>query len=470
MEKTSNYLSLDQGTAISPVDGRYRDKTAELSVYFSEKALMRFRLLVEVEYLIALSKLAKIIRPLARREILKLRHLYRHFSDSDFSAIKTQEKKTNHDVNAVVRFFKGFLEQSSAKDLAEFAHFGLTSEDINNLSFAFMLRGGTDLLSDRYQRIVSQLQDQIIIPHKDTPLLARTHGQPASPTTVGWEIKVFSNRLEEILLSLKRFNLGVKFGGATGGHNALYVAYPEIDWRKFSTDFIRQLNGLYPARKSPVRFRHNCFTTQVEPHDTYAELFSILMRGNTILVDFCRDMWSYISFEVFIQRPVAGEDGSSAMPNKVNPIDFENAEGNLGLANALLGFFSASLPISRLQRHLTDSTIIRNFGPAYAHILISLKALEKGLNKVHVNTDRLNKDLGRQWGVVAEAYQTILRRAGVSGGYDLLKDATRGKSVLREDLLLFIDKVAREHQLPEEVVRELKKVTPYNYVGNRSLK
>jgi adenylosuccinate lyase len=430
---------------------------------------MRFRLLVEVEYLIALAVIAKIIRPITRREIYFLHRLYRCFSETDFAAIKVHEDKTNHDVNAVVRYFKEVLKNSSLSDLVEFIHLGLTSEDINNLSFAFMLRGGTDLITYRYEMIVAILHDTIIIPHQKTSLLARTHGQPASPTTVGWEINVFSARLKKEIDCLKAFSLSVKFGGATGGHNALNVAYPDIDWRKFSADFIKRLNRLYKSKKTPLRFRYNQYTTQIEPHDTYAALFDIIKRANTILIDFSRDMWFYIALEIFTQKPVPGEDGSSAMPNKVNPIDFENAEGNCGIANALFNFFSAELPISRLQRHLADSTIIRNFGTAYAHTLISLKSLEKGLSKVYVNTNHTQSDLENHWGVVAEAYQTILRRVGILDGYDLLKGATRGKEVTKEELYVFIDQLAKEKDLSSEVVKELKNVTPHNYVGDRKL-
>ncbi len=459
--------NLTPGSAISPIDGRYREKTAELAKFFSEQALMKYRLLVEVEYLIVLSQIAGIIRPITEQEIIFLRSLYGEFSDEQFLMIKDLEKTTNHDVNSVIRYFKEVLKDSSLKDLIEFVHFGLTSEDVNNLSFAFMLRGGTSILLDHYQTILSVIIDSMVSPHEHTPLLARTHGQPASPTTVGWEMNVFAERIRMIISEIQSFNILVKFGGATGGHNALNVAYPEIDWRFISRVLVGNLNKI---EKTNMEMIYNPYTTQIESHDTYAQLFADLSRVNTVLVDFARDMWMYIALEVFTQKPVKGEDGSSAMPNKVNPIDFENAEGNLGIANALLHFFISELPVSRMQRHLTDSTIIRNFGPAYAHVLISLKALKKGIGKLYVNIDNIKKTLDENWSVVAEAYQTILRREGVSGGYDILKELTRGKRVTEELLHNFVDQLAEDRKLSTKLIEELKSITPHSYTGNRCIK
>lgn len=462
-----NFEILRSGFAISPVDGRYRDKTRELSSCFSEFALMNFRLLVEVEYFKALSSDAKIIRPLTDEECVFLDHLYTSFLNSSYLRIKEIEKKTNHDVNAVVRFFKETLEKSSMSDLAEFAHIGLTSEDINNLAYAFMLRRGIKVIYSEYFKVYYALKRAADL-HQEIPLLARTHGQPASPSTLGWEEYVFVDRLTNTVIEFTDLNILVKFGGATGGHNALNIAKPEVDWVDFSINFIKRLNEIENEDPVLLKFVYNHYTTQIEPHDTYAKLFDVIKRGNTILLDYARDMWSYISMEVFTQKPIQGEDGSSAMPNKVNPIDFENAEGNLKTANVLFSFFADELPISRFQRHLTDSTIIRNFGTAFAHTLIALKALEKGMKKVHANTEKINQDLENNWGVIAEAYQTILRFAGVTGGYDLLKEATRGKSITKEDMHNFIDQVAKENNLAPELVEKMKQITPQNYIGNRN--
>lgn len=462
MKETQN---LNPGSAISPIDGRYHAKTVELSKFFSEWALMKYRLLIEIEYLIALSDIAKVIRPMNTDEKSFLRNLYGQFSDENFLAIKDYEKKTNHDVNAVVRYLKGVLEEGHLHDLAEFVHIGLTSEDVNNLSFAFMLRGGTGVLTNYYIN-TSSVMSSMAKDHKNMPMLARTHGQPASPTTIDWEINVFVKRMQTAIEDLMSFNLLVKFGGATGAHNALRVAYPKVNWRSFSESFIVRLNKI---GKMGMLFKHNPYTTQIEPHDTYAKLFGNLTRANTILIDFSKDMWMYIAFEVFTQKAIPGEDGSSAMPNKVNPIDFENAEGNLGIANALFNHFTAVLPISRMQRHLTDSTVIRNFGPAFAYTLISLKALIKGMDKLFVNIDGVYKTLNENWGVVSEAYQTILRANGVRGGYDLLKEVTRDKEVTEKILHSFVDRLAKEENLSAELVKRLKGITPHNYIGDRRI-
>lgn len=458
---------INAGHAISPIDGRYREKVEPLADCFSEFALMRYRYLVEIEYLIAFTSDIDGIRALTVPEKRYLRNLYESFDDSDYLSIKKIEGKTNHDVNAVVRYLKEILKEGSMADLVEFVHLGLTSEDINNLAFAFMLKNGVNLLYEEYQETRKMLYG-VLSDHKNIPLLARTHGQPASPTTVGWEENVFEERLFDELQTLQCAKIKVKFGGATGGHNALYVAKPEINWRDFSQSLIGKLNQI-GSMPSTLVFVYNPYTTQIEPHDTYAVLFDKMRRLNTILIDYACDMWGYISRDVFTQKPVQGEDGSSAMPNKVNPIDFENAEGNLKIANVLFNFFADTLPISRYQRHLTDSTIIRNFGTAFAHTLIALKALQKGMGKVYVNTVKTNSELENSWSVVAEAYQTIFRLAGVNDGYDLLKDATRGKAVTKEDMHNFIDAVASKNNLAPEVVEKLKKITPQNYIGDRRI-
>ncbi len=473
----SPVYELSAATAISPIDGRYNQKTLLFSEYFSEMALMRYRTLVEVEYFIALWEKAGVIRLLEKEEKNFLRSLYRQFDIKSFNEIKTWEKKTNHDVNAVVRWLKEKISETSLGDLMDFVHFGLTSEDINNTAFAFMLRGGIELLFNEYKRVLESLHG-LVVQNNNTPMLARTHGQPASPTTIDWETNVFYQRLFRALNDLRKASLLVKFGGATGGHNALYIAYPHIDWRMFSQIFIEDV--LNKARGSSVfslneqgennwliAFEYNPYTTQVESHDTYAKLFDILRRGNVVLLDFCKDMWSYISQEYFTQKPIEGEDGSSAMPNKINPIDFENAEGNLGVANALLEFFSRELPISRAQRHLSDSTIIRNFGTAFAHISIALQAINKGLGKVYVNEEKLRDDLNDHWEVVTEAYQIILRREGVPGAYDLLKEITRGRKITRKVLYNFVDRVGKDYKLSREIISKLKEITPDKYIGYR---
>ncbi len=462
-------IGLYPGNAISPVDGRYREKTEALAPYFSESGLMKYRLLVSVEYFIALSDMAKIIRPLGKAELRFLRSLYRFFSDDDYAAIKEIEKTANHDVNAVVRFLKKRLENhKTLYVLSEFVHFGLTSEDINNLAYAFQLRGGLTLLATGYEAVMAELLSELVKPHAWTSMLAHTHGQPASPTTVGWEAHVFYHRLYPIYKELMRMSILVKFGGATGGHNALNIAYPEIDWRNFSKKFIARINRIHDSNLKLLPFVCNPYTTQVEPHDTYGCLFDTIKRANTVLIDLCRDVWTYISMDYFKQKPNPEEDGSSAMPNKVNPIDFENAEGNFGLANMFCEFFSHDLPLSRMQRHLTDSTIIRNFGTAFSHTVIALAAVEKGLGKIYVNSEDLLFFLNNNWSVVAEAYQTILRKYGVTKSYDLLKKATRGKEVDRKTMMVFAGQVVKENGLPESVYEELLAVTPMNYIGDRT--
>jgi len=462
--------SLSPATAISPIDGRYNNKTKELSRFFSEIALMRFRLLVEVEWLIFLSVVVKVIRRMTRWEKIFLRGLYQNFSEENFYDIKAAEKETNHDVKAVELYLKSvLLKNRILVDLVGFIHIGLTSEDINNTAFGFMLRGGVNLLLGQYFKAMKSIEE-IIKKDGNTPLLAHTHGQPASPTTIGWEMKVYFERLDALTDELGRSKIRIKFGGASGGHNALYAAWPKIDWRKYSERFVARLNQIERGEGSLIDFIFNPFTTQIENHDTYAKLFGIIERINTTLIGFNRDMWTYISMRVFIQKPKEGEAGSSTMPHKVNPIDFENSEGNLGVANALFQHFIEKLPISRLQRDLTDSTVIRNFGPAFGHSLLAAKSLTVGLGKVSVNKPEIEAMLSRNWAVLAEPIQIILRREGISEGYDLLKKLTRGHSEIdRDQLHNFIESVVKEHKLSAAVEAELKALSPHEYIGNRSL-
>lgn len=468
--KTKNFSELSPGSAIGAVDGRYAKQTRELAPIFSESALMKFRLLVEVEFLIFLSLTVKIIRPLTLKERAFLRRLYQDFSEESYQKIKEIEKKTNHDVNAVVRYLRGIIEKSSLADLTEFVHIGLTSEDVNNTAFGLMLREGAQILLSNYFEVVQALEMNFIRTYGNLPLLARTHGQPAVPTTVGWEFNVYCRRLLIATQEISNFQLSIKFGGATGGHNALYAAWPEIDWRYYSEKFVDKLNriGNHDGRFF-LGFKFNPYNTQIDNHDTYAKLFSIIICANTGLIDAAQDIWDYISREVFTQKPVAGEDGSSAMPHKVNPIDFENAEGNFGVANALFRHFSDKLPVSRLQRDLSDSTVIRNFGTAFALTLIALKSFTKGLGKIYLNETQVKNTLEEHWEVVAEAVQIILRRYGVSQSYDLLKDLTRGKGIDKEVLLAFIEKIIIEHQLPIEAAVKLRTLSPHTYLGNRRI-
>lgn len=448
---------------VSPIDGRYANKTAELGEIFSEQTLMHYRIVTEIEYLIFLSKKG-IVRPLSSNEIKNL-VMIPDIDEADFAEIQAFEKKTNHDVKAVEYFIHSKMKGTSLEDLIGFVHIGLTSEDINNVAYAFMLRDGVLVLNDYYLK-VSQSIMALAEENKNCPMLALTHGQPASPTTFGWEMKSFSNRLLTCRNKLKQFKLLVKFGGATGGHNALYVAYPDVNWRKFSTDFVNYLSQL--ASSDNISFEHNIYVTQIEPHDTYSEMFSIISEANIVLKDFSRDIWMYISRGVIKQKAVDGEVGSSAMPQKVNPINFENAEGNLGLANAMLDFFRNKLPVSRFQRDLSDSTVERNFGSAFAYTLISLKAILAGMKRVSVNVEKIQAELEDCWEVVAEAYQVILRANGAAEGYELLKDFTRGKKMTRELMHSFIDKLYSDGMIHESLALSMKEITPMNYIGDRN--
>lgn len=451
-------MELSPLTAISPVDGRYSGKTTELQNYFSEFGLIRYRVQVEVEYFISMVESG--VKPLAgfpKDNYQALRDLYINFSLADAQWIKDTEKVTNHDVKAVEYFLKDRFKLLGLQDYLEFVHFGLTSQDINNTSVPLSIK---DALNDVYLPLMTKLLDKLNalkVDWKDIPMLARTHGQPASPTRLGKEIQVFSERLEKQLVQLKNIPLSAKFGGATGNFNAHFVAFPSTDWVKFGNDFVNSVLGLDRSQT----------TTQIEHYDNLAALFDSMKRINTIILDLNRDMWTYISMEYFKQRLKEGEIGSSAMPHKVNPIDFENSEGNLGIANALLEHLAAKLPVSRLQRDLTDSTVLRSIGVPFAHTLIAIKSSLAGLEKLLLNADQFKKDLEANWAVVAEAIQTILRREAYPQPYEALKGLTRkNERVTKETVHAFIDTLNVSSELKEE----LKKVTPHNYTGIQLVK
>jgi adenylosuccinate lyase len=446
-------MNLSELTAISPIDGRYRRKLAALAPYFSEFALMRYRVLVEVEYFISLT--ATGLQPLtALSETQKkgLRALYMHFSEANALEIKEIERITNHDVKAVEYFIKARFEKLELSAMSEFVHFGLTSQDINNTAIPLSLKSAmSDILRPALETLLNALKEKAT-QWKDIAMLARTHGQPASPTRLGKEIEVFIERLEQQLISLDHQKYPAKFGGATGNFNAHHVAYPEMDWRHFAQQFVEKNLGLH----------YSFPTTQIEHYDHLASLFDNLKRINTILIDLSRDIWSYVSMDYFKQKIKAGEVGSSAMPHKVNPIDFENAEGNLGIANCLFDYLSSKLPLSRLQRDLTDSTVLRNIGIPLAHTLLSLHSMEKGLGKLLVHTEKINADLSSNWAVVAEAIQTVLRREGYPNPYEALKTLTRTNiTVDQQSISDFINSLA----IPREIKDELHAITPFNYTG-----
>lgn len=450
---------------ISPLDGRYKEKVEDLAVIFSEFGLMKYRLEVEIRFFLALGKTNIFPRKINTKETEYLNSLFLNFSTSDLDKVKSFEKVTNHDVKAIEYFLKDKMRSNSLKDLVEYVHLGRTSEDINNIAYAFILRHGVSIISAQYKK-VEDLLSILAKENKKTPMLALTHGQPASPTTFGWEMNVFKERLGYGLKQINAFKLKVKLNGATGGDNALYNAYPKINWRKFSSDFVKSLNNKN-SKINELEFVNNPYTTQIESHDTYRELFDIIRGMNLVLIDFSRDMWSYISRGVIVQIPKAGEVGSSAMPQKVNPIDFENAEGNLDLANSLCEFFGRKLSISRLQRDLSDSTVERNFGLVFGHTKIALLSLEKGLGRIKVDKFAMNTELENHWEVVSEAYQVILRAHGILDGYELLKEYTRGKNIDKSAMHLFIDAIAKKNNLPKTIIDKLKKITPQNYIGNR---
>ena len=440
-------------TAISPIDGRYRDKVDNLAGYFSEWALMQYRMGVEIEYFIFLCAHLPQLKLLDDKEINEiLRDIYRNFSIEDAARIKEIEKTTNHDVKAVEYFIKERFDALSLQQYKEFIHFGLTSQDINNTAIPLAIR---DALKDVYypaiKAIISQLT-QYAEEWKDISMLAKTHGQPASPTRLGKEIMVFVYRLEQQLNFFKTIPMTAKFGGATGNFNAHQVAFPQFDWRMLGDKFVADYLGL----------EREAWTTQISNYDNLAALFDGLCRINTILIDMCRDFWLYISMDYFKQKISADEVGSSAMPHKINPIDFENAEGNLGLANAILIHLSTKLPVSRLQRDLTDSTVLRNVGAPLAHIEIAIKSLIKGLKKLLLNKSVITNELNNHWEVLAEAIQTILRRENFPKPYEMLKELTRvNDDVTEQSIRQFIDSL----QLKEEIKNELKAITPQNYVG-----
>ena len=447
---------------ISPLDGRYKDKVEDLALIFSEYGLMKARFLIEVKFLLALEKVKVLPRKITIKEISYLNSLVENFSVPDYEQIKKIEKVTNHDVKAVEYFLKEKIKDTSLKDCVEYVHLGRTSEDINNLSYALMLRSGIKILKEKYQEVEIEIS-KLAKENKKTSMLALTHGQPASPTTFGWEMNVFSARLKDNLKKLEKFELKVKLNGATGGDSALYGAYGNVNWRKFSNDFIQSLN-----EKNSVKFVNNPFTTQIESHDTYRELFDLVRGLNLILIDFSEDIWSYISRGVIVQIPKSGEVGSSAMPQKVNPINFENAEGNLGLANSLCEFFGRKLTISRMQRDLSDSTVERNFGLVFGYVKLSLLSILKGIERLTIDKNAMKIELEKHWEVVSEAYQVILRSVGVQDGYELLKEFTRGKVPTKEAMHSFIDEVAKKHNLSKDIIQKLKKITPENYIGNRN--
>lgn len=446
-------MSLTSLNAIAPVDGRYHRQTQELSAYFSEKALIKYRVLVEVEYFIALCELPlPQLSDFDTKNFQILRKLYENFTDSDAQTIKDTEKITNHDVKAVEYFIKDKMENAGLGKWKEFVHFGLTSQDINNTAIPLSIKNAlTDIhiptLETIIEKLISYSNDW-----KNIPMLAKTHGQPASPTRLGKEIFVFAERLNAQLLQLKNIPASAKFGGATGNFNAHHIAYPEINWIKFANDFVNHTLGLNRSQT----------TTQIEHYDNLASLCDAMKRINTILIDLNRDMWTYISMEYFKQKIKEGEVGSSAMPHKVNPIDFENSEGNLGISNAILEHLAAKLPVSRLQRDLTDSTVMRNIGLPFAHTLISFKSLIKGLDKLVLNEESLKRDLENNWAVVAEAIQTVLRRENYPNPYETLKALTRTHEGINEkSLKAFIDSL----EVNEKVKEELRKISPYSYTG-----
>lgn len=445
-------MDLHPLNAISPIDGRYRKSCEELGLYFSEEALMRYRVMVEIEYFIELCELPlPQLSSFDKSAYKALRAVYHHFGHSDALHIKRIEQSTNHDVKAVEYFIKEKFDSMQLSAFKEFIHFGLTSQDINNTAIPLSLREANTLIYVPAIKAIGEKILEVSRSWKDIPMLARTHGQPASPTRLGKEIYIFHHRLQTQLELLNTIAYSAKFGGATGNFNAHAIAYPQVDWIGFSDRFITRL-GL---SRTP-------YTTQIEHYDNMAALFDTMKRINTILIDLSRDMWSYISMNYFTQKVVANEVGSSAMPHKVNPIDFENAEGNLGMANALFEHLSAKLPISRLQRDLTDSTVLRNIGVPYAHTLIACKSLLKGFSKVNVNKAAIEEDLGDNWAVVAEAIQTILRREAYPNPYEALKSLTRtGERINPEAIRKFIDAL----DIDERLKGELRLITPYNYTG-----
>ena len=440
-------------TAISPIDGRYRDKVENLANYFSESALIRYRVTVEIEYFIALCEIPLPQLTGFNHDLFEhLREIYRNFTVEDAQKIKDIEKVTNHDVKAVEYFIKEKFDNLGLHEYKEFIHFGLTSQDINNTAVPCSFR---DAVYDVYYPVVDSLRaklEELAEEWRDVPMLAKTHGQPASPTRLGKELKVFTYRLTRQLELLKKVPISGKFGGATGNFNAHHIAYPGIDWAEFGRKFLTE----------KLKLERETYTTQISNYDNFAALFDNLRRINNIIIDLDRDFWTYISMTYFKQKIKEGEVGSSAMPHKVNPIDFENSEGNLGIANAVFDHLSNKLPISRLQRDLTDSTVLRNIGVPLAHTIIAMKSTLKGLDKLIINREAIDKDLEKNWAVVAEAIQTILRREGYPNPYEALKALTRTNNrVTQASIAEFIDTL----DIPNTLKEQLKQITPSNYTG-----
>ena len=447
-------MELDILTAISPIDGRYRNKTAALAPYFSEYALMKYRTRVEIEYFIALCEIPlPQLADFDKSRFAALRAIYEQFSETDAARVKEIESVTNHDVKAIEYFIKEKIDAIGGMDAyKEFIHFGLTSQDINNTSIPMMLK---ESLHEVYLPMLDQLIAQLLDyaeQWKDIPMLAKTHGQPASPTRLGKEVMVFAYRLQEQTKQLRACPISAKFGGATGNMNAHHVAYPAYDWRAFANQFVSEKLGLQREQ----------YTTQISNYDNLSAVFDAMKRIHTIILDMDRDFWQYVSMEYFKQKIKAGEVGSSAMPHKVNPIDFENSEGNLGIANAILEHLSRKLPISRLQRDLTDSTVIRNIGVPMAHALIAFQSTLKGLGKLLLNEEAIARDLDNCWAVVAEAIQTVLRREAYPHPYEALKALTRTNAAITADSIRgFIDQL----EVSEAIKEELRAITPHNYTG-----
>ena len=446
-------MELNELTAISPIDGRYRKQVADTATYFSEFGLIKYRVRVEVEYFIALCELPlPQLASFDMRKRLDLRKIYTEFNEADALAIKEIEKTTNHDVKAVEYFIKEKFQKLGLEAFQEFIHFGLTSQDINNTSVPLLLKDAIQHgLIPLIREVLTEIEKRADL-WKAIPMLAKTHGQPASPTKLGKELRVFHERIMMQMSLLNEVPFSAKFGGATGNFNAHHVAYPTIDWVNFANHFV----------ENALELKRSQYTTQIEHYDNLAALFDGIKRINTILLDFDRDLWQYISMNYFKQKIKAGEVGSSAMPHKVNPIDFENSEGNLGIANAIFEHLSAKLPISRLQRDLTDSTVLRNVGVPIAHTIIALRSTLKGLGKLELNEQAIKNDLESNWPVVAEALQTILRRENFPKPYEALKDLTRTNGVINaETIANFIDTL----HVNEDIKNELKAITPYNYTG-----
>ena len=439
--------------SISPIDGRYFDKTKVLNKYFSEKALIFYRLKVEVEYFISLCKIGiPQLENFESKKFDELRKIYLKFSDEDAAEIKEIERVTNHDVKAVEYYIKQKFDNLNLTEYKEFVHFGLTSQDINNTAIPLSVK---DFIEEVYIPKLNNVLDAInekCEELKDITIISRTHGQPASPTKLGKEFKVFWTRINNQLSSLKEIPNSAKFAGAVGNFNAHHVAYPNIDWKGFGQNFI----------ENELNLNYSFPTTQIEHYDSFAALCDNCRRINNILLDMCIDIWTYISHDYFKQKIIKGEVGSSAMPHKINPIDFENSEGNIGLANSLFDFLSNKLPKSRLQRDLSDSTVLRNIGVPFGHSLISFESILKGLNKIYVNEDKINKDIEENWIVVSEAIQTILRREGYSNPYEIMKELTRNNQKIdKESLHGFIDDL----KIDDTIKKELKQISPYNYTG-----